>query len=383
MKAPPELVLSRRIGKTPFEERVFEQGARVFTVYNHAPLASVFRSHEEDYEHLCRHVQIWDVSCQRQVEVAGPDALKLVELVTPRDLSRCRIGQCMYVVLVDERGGIVNDPVLLKLADDRYWLSISDSGVLLWLKGIACGRNLDVDVFMPDVSPLAVQGPKADDLIAEMVGEEIRELKFFRYVRAAIAGMELIVARSGWSGQGGYEIYLEDSAQGLALWDAIWEVGQKYHIRAGCPNLVDRMERGLLSYGSDMTLEDNPYEIGLDRFFQPAKTAECLSAKALERILREGIRNALVYLFVSGEPLCPLRHTRDLLDGNDNRVGIVTSLAYSRKYGSNIAFAKVNIGFSAAGSVLSMDIGRGQRRQAEVVTRRWQRVRAPAWQGRV
>ncbi len=369
-----QLVLSRRIGKTPFEERVFEQGARMFTVYNHMPLASIFRSSQEEYEHLCEHVQIWDVSSQRQVEVAGPDALKLVELVTPRDISRCRVGQCMYAILVDEQGGIVNDPVLIKLAEDRYRLSISDSGVLLWLKGIACGRNLDVDVFMPDVCPLAIQGPKADDLMAEIVGEEIRQLKFFRYVRGRIADMDLIIARSGWSGQGGYEIYLEDSTRGLALWDAIQEVGQKYDIRAGCPNLIDRIERGLLSYGSDMTLQDNPYEIGLDRFFNLEKEAECLSVRALGRILREGIKNALVYIFVSGDELSSPRHTWDLLDRGDNPVGIVTSLAYSRKYGSNIAFAKVRAGFSAPGNILSVELGSGERRQAEVVTRDWRRV---------
>ena len=368
------LTLSRRIGKTPFEDRVIEQGARMFTVYNHTPLATMFRSHREDYEHLRQHVQIWDVSCQRQVEVVGPDALKLVELVTPRDLSHCRIGQCMYTVLVDEHGGIVNDPVLIKLAGDRYWLSISDSDVLLWLKGIACGRDLDVDVFMPDVSPLAIQGPKADDLMAEIVGEEIRKLKFFRYVRAGIAGMRPIIARSGWSGQGGYEIYLEDPTRGLALWDALWEVGQKYNIRAGCPNLVDRMERGLLSYGNDMTLQDNPYEIGLDRFFKPGKQAECLSAKALSRILREGIKNALLYLFVSGDALSSPRHTWDLFDNEDNPVGIVTSLAYSTKYASNIAFAKVEIGFSVPGTVLSVGLDCGERRPAEVVTRNWQRI---------
>ncbi len=369
-----QLVLSRRIGKTPFEDRVFEQGARMFTVYNHMPLASIFRSDQEEYEHLCEHVQIWDVSCQRQVEVVGPDALKLIELVTPRDISRCRIGQCMYAILVDERGGIVNDPLLIKLAEDRYWVSISDSGVLLWLKGIACGRNLNVEVFMPDVSPLAIQGPKADDLMAEIVGEEIRELKFFWYDRRRIADMDLVIARSGWSGQGGFEIYLEDSTRGLALWDAIWEVGQKYHIRAGCPNLIDRIERGLLSYGSDMTLQDNPYEIGLDRFFSLEKDAECLSTKALGRILREGIKNALVYVFVSGGELPSPRHTWDLLDSGDNPVGIVTSLAYSRKYGSNIAFAKVEVGFSAPGNILSVELESGERRQAEVVTCDWRRV---------
>ena len=368
----PQIVLSRRIGKTPYEERVFEQGAQAFTTYNHTPLASVFNSSEEDYDHLCEHVQIWDVSCERQVEVVGPDALKLIELVTPRDMSKCKIGQCMYAILVDENGGIVNDPIAIKLAEDRYWLSIADSGVLFWLKGIAFGRNLDVSVFQPDVSPLAIQGPKSYDLMAEMVGEEIRDLKYFWYTTVNIAGMDLLIAKSGWSGQGGYEIYLEDSSKGLQLWDEIWQAGLKYNIRAGCPNLIDRIERGLLSYGSDITLADNPYEARLDRFFEADKEAEYISREALIKIRQQDIKKYLSYIFVSGAPLKSPRHTWSLLDDSSNPVGIVTSLAYSNKYGANIAFAMIDTEFSQPGKDLLVQLDSGELREAHVVTRTWE-----------
>lgn len=367
----PHLVLSRRIRKTPFEERVFEQGARAFTTYNHMPLASYYRSVEEDYAHLCRHVQIWDVSCERQVEVVGPDALSLVELATPRDLSGCRAGQCMYTPLVDERGGIVNDPVILRLAEDRFWISIADSGVLLWLKGIACGRGLDVDVFEPDVSPLAVQGPASDDLMAELLGEQVREIRFFRFARMRLAGTTFNIARSGWSGQGGFELYLEDSAKGLDLWDAIWAAGRKYRMRAGCPNLIDRIERGLFSYGSDMTLENNPYECGLDRFFEADKPAECISDRALARIRREGVRRKLVHLSIGGDPLVSPRDIWTVRDGAGRPVGCVTSLAYSARYGSNLAFATVEAATAGHGNTLSVETGDGERRAATVKDRFW------------
>jgi len=182
-----QIVFSRRLRETPFETRAISNGAKSFTIYNHMPLASVYESPQADYAHLCEYVQLWDVSVERQVEVVGPDALLLVELITPRDISRCQLGQCMYAPLVDEDGGIVNDPIILRLAEDRFWLSIADSDVLLWVKGIAYGRQLNVRVFEPDVHPLAVQGPRSDDLMAKVVGSEVRDIKFFRFITTTIA----------------------------------------------------------------------------------------------------------------------------------------------------------------------------------------------------
>ncbi len=371
---PPRLALSRRIRKTPYEQRVFELGAKVFTTYNHMPLASVYSSLQEDYDHLCENVQIWDVSCERQVEVVGPDALKLVELITPRDISKCKIGQCVYAPLVDERGAIINDPIIIKLAEDRFWVSIADSGVLLWLKGIVYGRGYDVNVFEPDVSPLAIQGPKSDDLLADMLGDHVRDIKYFWFIEEKMADTDVIIARSGWGGQGGYEIYLQDSSKGLALWDAVWEAGQKYHVRPGCPNLIDRIERGLLSFGSDVTMENNPYECGLDRFLESSKQAECMSSEAMNQFARNGVEKNLTCLFVGGAPLVSPRSTWNVLDENKNVVGIVTSLAFSKKYDSNIAFATIDTEANVPGKKLSVDIEQeGELRNACTANRSWQR----------
>lgn len=354
---PAKLVLSRRLRVTPFEPRVVEQGAQAFTIYNHMPLASVFESPEADYQHLCSHVQVWDVAAERQVEVVGKDALALVELVTPRDLSRCKSGQCFYAPLVDEFGGIVNDPIILRLGADRFWISIADSDVLLWLKGIAWGCGLDVRVFEPDVSPLAVQGPKADDLMASLAGEHVRDIRFFHFIETEIADTAVLLARSGWSGQGGFEIYLQNAADGLKLWDAVWEAGQRFNIRAGCPNLIERLESGLLSYGSDMTLDNNPFECGLDRFFKLGKAAEYLSRDALDRISKTGVSRKMVNLMITGERVSAPRSTYDVLDTNDNEVGIVTSLAYSPRFEANLSFATVDATVSEPGTGLKVRIG--------------------------
>ena len=367
--ASSQIVLSRRIRTTPFETKVFDGGVKAFTVYNHMTLASVYRSPQEDYEHLCTHVQLWDVSAERQVEVVGPDALALVELVTPRDISKCAVGQCMYAPLVDEHGGIVNDPVVLRLREDRFWVSVADSDAHLWLKGIAYGRGFDVRVFEPDVCPLAVQGPKSDDLMAEVIGPEVRDIRFFRFIETEVAGIPVIMARSGWSGQGGFEIYLQDSTSGVALWDAIWEPGQAYNIRAGCPNLIERIESGLLSYGSDMTLENNPFEAGLDRFVTLGKSAEYMSREALDRIAREGVENKLVNLMIEGDPVSAPRSTYDVMSNNE-KVGIVTSLAYSEKYAANISFATVKVASAQPGTRLTVLTDAGIR-NALVKDRNW------------
>ena len=368
--AGSNIVFSRRLRETPFEQRALQEGAKAFTIYNHMPLSSVYQSPQEDYAHLCEHVQLWDVSCERQVEVSGPDALALVELITPRDISQCAIGQCLYAPLVDENGGIVNDPIILRVGENRYWISVADSDVVLWVKGIAYGKSMDVAVFEPDVSPLAVQGPKADDLMAEVVGPEVRDIKFFWFIDAVIAGTEVKIARSGWSGQGGFEIYLQDSSKGFDLWDTIWEAGKAFNIRAGCPNLIERLESSLLSYGSDMTLESNPFESGLDRFVDIDKKAEYMGREALQKIKRDGLQRKKVNLFIEGKAIDSPRSTFDVCNQAGEKIGILTSVAYSTKFDSILAFAIVDIAYAEKGMPLKVSTAQGIR-NAVVKSSNW------------
>ena len=372
----PHLVLSRRIRKTPFEQRVIERGATHFSVYNHMTLPLVFASLEEDYAHLCEHVQLWDVSSERQVEVSGPDAMRLCELVTPRDLSVMSVGQGLYAPLVDEKGGIVNDPIILKLASERFWVSISDSDVLLWLKGLATGFGMDVDVFEPDVSPLAVQGPKAEDLLAELLGEDIRAVRFFRFIEKSIAGTDVLIARSGWSGKGGFEIYLQDSAKGLEVWDTVFEAGEKYNIRAGCPNQIERMETGLLSYGSDMTLANSPAECGLNRFYSLGKKAEYLGRDALERIERQGVSQKLVNLRLAVNHPLALRSTWQVELANGQPVGMVTSQSHSLQYRAVLAYAYLAIETVNSQEYVYVVLDDGTRVKARQCDHKWEPLNA-------
>ena len=360
MTSAPVLSVSRRTRRTPFSDRIEALGVKAYTVYNHTLLASVFRSLEEDYRHLKQHVQLWDVSCERQVEVYGPDAARLAQMMTPRDLSRAVAGQCLYAPLVDEAGGLVNDPVLLKLSDDRFWLSIADSDVLLWAKGLAVGLGLDVTLEEPPVTPLAVQGPKAEDLMARVFGEAVRSIRFFRFDWLPFRGRPLIVARSGWSKQGGFEIYLDDPALGVDLWDALWEAGQPFEVRPGCPNGIERIEGGLLSYGNDMSLANNPFECGLDRYCHLDRPIEFLGRKALEAVKAEGPQLLIRGISFEGETCPPCIEPWRVMAG-PAWVGGLTSAAYSPDLASNIAIAMLHRGYWEPGTAVEVETPEGLR----------------------
>ena len=333
--------MSRRIRRTPYTDKVEAAGVRGFSVVNHMLLPKAFQpSVEEDYWHLREHVQIWDVSCQRQVEITGKDAAYLVQLMTPRDIGKAQVGQCLYVPLVDDAGGLINDPVLLKLAEDRFWLSIADSDVLLWAKGLALGAGLQVTVEEPDVSPLAVQGPKAEDLMVQVFGEAIRAVKFFRFGLFEFQGTQQVIARSGYSKQGGFEIYLKGSSHGPALWDCIWEAGQAFNITPGCPNLIERIEGGLLSYGNEMTRENNPLECGLEAYCKLDGSVTFLGLKALQKIERQGVQRQIRGVLFDGPPCPPCGKPWPVTAG-EARVGQITSAIYSPSLNCNIGLSMI------------------------------------------
>ena len=350
---PRLLSVSRRTRNTPYTPRVEAAGVKGYTVYNHMLLPTAFRSVEEDYWHLKSHVQIWDVGCERQVEITGPDAARMLQMMTPRDLAKATIGQCLYAPLTDAQGGLINDPVVLKLAADRFWLSIADSDVLLWAKGLAHGAGLDVRVSEPDVWPLAVQGPKAEELTARVFGDQARQIGFFRFQSLSFQGHPLIVARSGWSKQGGFEIYLDRADLGQPLWDALAEAGQDLNVGPGCPNLIERIEGGLLSYGNDMTIANNPLECGLDRFCHHDRDIDFIGRTALRRIAAEGPARKILGLRIkaAGLPSC-VAPWPVLRDGG--LVGSVSSAAMSPACQTGLAFAMLDRGHWEPGITVSV-----------------------------
>lgn len=331
----PLITFSRRLRETPFTDRILAGGAKSLTVYNHTLLPSWFRSLEEDYWHLVENVQVWDVSCERQVQLQGPDATKLVQWMTPRDLSKAEEDQCFYVPLCDERGHIMNDPIAIRVSDDTWWLSISDSDIYLWAKGLVLGRGLEVEVTQPRVWPIAVQGPKAEMLMERLFGEEVVSIRFFRYKRLTWRGHEFIVARSGWSGQGGFEIYIDNADVGQDLWDELFYRGEDLDVGHGCPNNIERMESGLLSFGSDMDYSHTPLQCGLDRFCQLDADLPSMSIEALRKQRDEGVPSRLMGLVAPGVPYAT---GQIQLMVDDLPVGDITSQTLSGKYDAWLGF---------------------------------------------
>ncbi len=332
---------SRRTRRTPFSDGVEAAGVKAYTVYNHMLLPTVFRSVVEDYHHLKSAVQVWDVAVERQVELRGPDSARLMQMLTPRDLRGMLPGQCFYLPIVDETGGMLNDPVGLKLADDRWWISIADSDLLFWVKGLAYGYRLDVLVDEPDVSPLAVQGPLADDLMERVFGAGVRALRFFRFGMFDFQGTQFAIARSGYSKQGGFEIYCEGSEHGMPLWNALFEAGKDLDVHAGCPNLIERIEGGLLSYGNDMTRENTPHECGLGRFCSTQTAIGCVGRDALLRVSKDGPVKEIRGVRIEGD-LPPCDRVWPVMDGQD-QVGQITSAAYSPDFETNVAIGMIRM----------------------------------------
>jgi len=333
---------SRRLRSTPYSSRIEKQGVTAYTIYNHMLLPAGFGSLEDSYFHLKENVQVWDVAAERQVEISGKDSAKLVQLMTCRDLSKSKVGRCYYCPIIDDKAGLINDPVILKLDEDRWWISIADSDVILFAKGLAIGKNFEVKIFEPNVDILAVQGPKSFELMEKIFGKKITEMKFFGFDYFEFAGAKHLIARSGWSKQGGYEIYVENTKSGLALYDKLFEAGKELNVKAGCPNLIERIESALLSYGNDMDNDDNPLECGLDKYVNLESNIEFLGKKALQKVKLEGIKRKLMGVKIN-EKNINLTSELKLVDENKETIGYLRSAVYSPRFKMIVGIAMINI----------------------------------------
>ena len=331
---------SRRVRSTPFTKKIEEQGVKSYTVYNHMLLPTSFSNVDEEYLHLKKDVQLWDVSVQREIEISGKDAHQLVQLMTCRDLSKSKVGSCYYVPLIDSNGGMVNDPLIYKLEDNIWRVCIADSDVLLYAKGIAAGKKLNVKIFEANIDTLAVQGPKSFKLMEDVFGEEISKLKFFKYDFFKFKNNKFLISRSGFSKQGGYEIHVENVKAGLELYDYFFEVGKKYNIKPGAPNHAERIEGGLLSYGNDMLISDNPFECGFEKLVHLNDNVEFLGKDILKKILKNGIKRKLMGVKINSDTLNLT--SEDLLNKKKQIIGNLRSAAFSPTFKKIVGIAMIN-----------------------------------------
>ena len=338
------ITLSPRIRKSPYYDAVVRSGVSNISVYNKMMMPTSYGDLRAEYDRLINHCAIWDVAVERQVQIAGPDALAATQYFTARDITDMVVGQGKYVAMCDHAGNILNDPVLMKMSHDRYWFSIADNDMLLWCKGIAAEKAWNVDVTEPDVSPLAVQGPKATDLIAELFGDHIRSLKYFWFIETHLDDIPLVLCRSGWSKQGGFELFLQDGARGEELWDLIVDAGEKYGIGPGAPNHVERVESGLVSWGGDNTPDSNPFELGMGRFVDVDTDVEYIGKSALQAVVANGGPSRLfvgLNIEESFDDVWPLTERSPVWVG-DTQVGTLSAVVYSHRLQRTIGLAQID-----------------------------------------
>ena len=348
-----------QIRKSPYFDSTVKWGATGFSVYNHMYIPRDFGSPEQNFWNLIEKAILCDVAVERQVEITGPDAYKFTQLLTPRDLSKLAIGQCKYVLITNNEGGILNDPVLLRLAENHFWLSLADSDILLWAQGVAINSGLDVQIKEPDVSPLQLQGPNSGKIMVKLFGEDIKNLKYYWLKEYNLDGIPLIVSRTGWSSELGYEIYLRDGTKGNELYEKIMEAGKEHGLQPGHTSSIRRIEGGMLSYHADADINTNPFELGLDRLVNLDNDINFIGKEALKKIKHNGITRKQVGVVIDCKPLSGPNTTFWELKKDNINVGKITSAVYSPRLKKNIALAMVSVEQSEIGNELKVNTNEG------------------------
>ena len=346
-----------QIRKSPFFDATVKWGAKDFSVYNHMYIPRDFGNPEQNFWNLINDAILCDVAVERQVQIQGPDAGKFVQMMTPRDLSDMKVGQCKYVILVNQNGGVLNDPILLKVSDDKYWFSLADSDILFWAQGLAANSNYNVEITEPDVSPLQLQGPKSRDIMIKIFGDQITDLKYYWFKQFKFKNTELIISRTGWSSELGYEIFLTDSTIGNQLYEHIMNIGEPMGLKPGHTSTIRRIEGGMLSYHADMTINTNPLELGMNKFIDLNGNFDFIGKNSLIKINKDGIKRKQVGLFLDISRMDG-PNTRFWDIKYDNKiVGKLTSAVYSPRLEKNIALAMIDIDYSDLNQELIVNDG--------------------------
>ena len=361
MKQVTDFGFGTQIRKSPYFDATVKWGATAFSVYNHMYIPRDFGDPEQNFWNLLNSAILCDVAVERQVQITGPDASQLVQFLTPRDLSKMAVGQCKYALITNADGGILNDPIILRVGENKYWISLADSDVLLWAQGVAVNAGLDVHICEPDVSPLQLQGPRSMDIMKVLFGDEIATLKYYWLRTLTLDGMELIVSRTGWSSELGYEIYLQDGSRGSDLWDSFMSAGKPFGLKPGHTSTIRRIEGGMLSYHADMDNMTNPFELGLERLVALDSDADFIGKTALSTIRDKGITRKQIGLIIEGEAFAGPNTSFWPVICNESVVGRVTSAVYSPRLEKNIAMAMIELASFDADGIVSVETSSGLR----------------------
>ena len=354
MKDKKDFGFGTQIRKSPYFDATVRWGAKDFSVYNHMYIPRDFGDPEQNFHNLINEAILCDVSVERQVEITGPDAYKFVQLLTPRDLTKLSIGQCKYILIVNNEGGILNDPVLLRLGENHFWLSLGDSDILLWAQGVAVNSGLNVKINEPDVSPLQLQGPNSAKIMQNLFGDEILDLKYYWLREIELENIPLVVSRTGWSSEFGYELFLRDGTKGDLLWEKIMAAGKDFGLKPGHTSSIRRIEGAMLSYHADADIYTNPFEVGLDRLVSFDTDIDYVGKEALKKIKTEGIKRKQIGLILDCDPLKGPNTTFWEIIKDNKIIGKVTSAVYSPRLKKNIALAIISIEESKIGNIIDV-----------------------------
>lgn len=366
MSNPEDFGFGTQIRKSPYFDATVKWGATGFSVYNHMYIPRDFGDPEQNFWNLVNDAILCDVAVERQVQITGPDAARFAQLLTPRDLSQMAVGQCKYVLITNAEGGIINDPIMLRLEENKFWISLADSDVLLWAQGVATHAGMDVDICEPDASPLQLQGPRSIDIMKALFGDDVADMKYYWLRHMELDGMKLVVSRTGWSSELGYEIYLQDATRGNELWEKIMAAGQPFGLKPGHTSSIRRIEGGMLSYHADMDIKTNPYELGLDRLVACDAPHDFIGKAALRDIRDKGVTRKQIGIVIDGDPLTGPNTTFWPIHHDGAAVGKVTSAVYSPRLEKNISLAMVDISATETGNHVTVET-RTETRGAVVV----------------
>jgi len=364
----PEILLYPRIRKSPFFYASRRHGVRKYSVYNHHYHPRLYTDPVDEYWALVQGVTLWDVGVERQIEIAGPDALAFTQRIVSRDMSKCRVGQCKYVFVTAPDGGIINDPVLLRIDEDRFWLSLADSDVMLWCQGLAVNSGLDVTIREVDVAPVQVQGPRAKEVMVDLFGERVLEIPYYYLMEAELDGLSVVISRTGYSGEIGYEIYLREASQyGEQMWQRVFEAGRPHGLQVIGPCHIRRIEGGILAFGCDIWYDTNPFEVGMgyDWMVDLRGDEDFIGRAALEQIKANGVSRKLVGVEIDGPKIGyftdgSMIDVFPVRDSDGQTIGKVTSATHSPRLEKNIGYAMVPVKYAEVGTTLRVEANTGE-----------------------